>query len=84
MINPGSGLLVTALNFPLNTIVDVAIGPRDTVYNVVASGVTDANGTLTTQIIVPSAPDSRTVWVVVLTTTSEPMQIVSRPFTIGL
>ncbi len=85
MLIPGSGLQVTALNFPPNTPVDVAIGPRATGYTVIASGVTDANGTLTTRIIIPSAPNSQTAWVVVvLTTTPAPMQIVSRPFTIGL
>jgi len=78
-------LIVTALNFPPNTPVRVAIGPRDIGYTVVASGVTDANGTLSTRIIISSAPDSQAAWVVVvLTTTPSPMQIMSKPFYIGL
>lgn len=85
LLIPGSGLIVTALNFPPNTSVNVAIGPRTTGYTVVASGVTDANVTLTTRIIIPSAPDSETAWViVVLTTTPALMQIRSALFYIGL
>jgi LysM repeat protein len=85
MIIPGSGLQVTAHNFPPNTFVNVAIGPPTTGYTVVASGVTDANGTLITQITVPTASDSQTYWVVVvLTTTANPIQIMSKPFYIGL
>ena len=85
MITPGSGLQVTALNFPPNTLVNVAIGPRTTGYTIVASGVTDANGTLSTQIILPTTtPDSQTPWVVVVsTTTATPIQVMSKPFFIG-
>jgi LysM repeat protein len=85
MIIPGSGLQVTALNFPPNTPVNVAIGPRTTGYTVVASGVTNSNGSLILQIAVPTAPDSQIPWVVVvLTTTTSPIQIMSEPFYIGL
>ena len=85
LLIPGTGLIVTALNFPPNTPVNVAIGPRTTGYTVVASGVTDANGMLTTRIIIPSAPDLQTAWVVVvLTTTPAPMRVMSAPFYIGL
>lgn len=85
MIIPGSGLQVTALNFPPNTFVNVGIGPVTTGYTVVASGITDANGSLITRITIPTAPDSQTAWVVVvMTTTASPIQVLSAPFTVGL
>jgi len=84
MIIPGTLLQVTASNFPANTPVNIAIGPRTAGYTVVASGVTASNGSLVTRIIVPTAPDSQTPWaVVVLTTSPSPIQVMSQPFFIG-
>ena len=83
MLIPGSSLQVRAINFPPNTPVDVAIGPKDTTYTIVTSGVTDANGNLTTSITVPTGSTSQTLWVVVVSTTTQPsVQAKSRTFTI--
>jgi hypothetical protein len=85
IIISGSGLYVTALNFPPDTSVDVAIGPHTMGYTVVASGMTDANGSLRVQITVPTAPDAQTPWVVVvMTNTASPIKVMSKPFYIGL
>jgi len=74
-------LQVRAINFLPNTLVDVAIGPESVGYTVVTSGITDANGNLTTHITVPNAPDSQIPWVVVVATTSNPrIQAKSRSF----
>lgn len=72
MLIPGSSLQVRAINFPPNTPVNVAIGPKDTAYTIVTSGVTDANGNLTTLIIVPTVSNSETLWVVLVSTTTQP------------
>jgi LysM repeat protein len=80
----GSQVQVTAANFPSNTPVNVAIGPQASGYQLVSSGVTDANGSLTTQITVPSSPDEQTAWVVMVsTTTPNPLLVMSQRFTIG-
>jgi LysM repeat protein len=72
MLIPGSSLQVRAINFQPNTPVNVAIGPKNTTYTVVAHGVTDASGKLTTSIIVPTVSNSQTLWVVVVETTTQP------------
>lgn len=83
MLVSGTGLQVKAIHFPPNTPVNIGIGPRTTGYTVVASGITDSNGSLTTQITIPTAPDTQTLWVViVMTTNPAPIQILSELFTI--
>ena len=70
MLIPGTSLQVKAIHFPPNTHVDVAIGPKNTAYTVMTQGVTDANGGLTTSIMVPTVSNSQTLWVVVVSTTT--------------
>jgi len=83
MLIPGSSLQVRAINFQPNTPVNVAIGPENTTYTVVTRGVTDADGNLTTSITVPSGSNSQTLWVVVVSTTTQPsVQAMSRTFNI--
>lgn len=83
MLIPASSLQVRAINFPPNMPVDVAIGPKNTTYMVMTHGVTDANGNLTTSIIVPTVSNSETLWVVVVSTTNQPsVQAMSRVFNI--
>jgi LysM repeat protein len=83
MLIPGSSLQVRAIDFQPNTPVNVAIGPKNTVYTVVTRGVTDADGNLTTSITVPSGSNSQTLWVVVVSTTTQPsVQAMSRTFNI--
>ncbi len=83
-INTGTGLQVRGINFPPNTQVNVAIGPQSQGYTIVANGVTDAGGSLTTNITVPTAPNAQTPWVVVVATTSQPpIQAMSQPFFIN-
>lgn len=72
MLIPGPSLQVRAINFPPNTPVDVAIGHKNTVYTVVTHGVTDTNENLTTLIIVPIVSNSETLWVVMVSTTTQP------------
>jgi hypothetical protein len=75
---------VKGLNYPANTPVHIAIGPRNLGYNVVGSGITDAAGNITATIIVPTAPDPNTPWVVVVATIGDPIiQAASTPFTIS-
>ena len=82
-LKAGSMLQVKAHNFPPNEPVNIAIGRLTGGYTVVASGVTDATGTLNTQIVVPYATDSLTPWVVlVLTTSPSSIQVMTQPFTI--
>lgn len=83
MLIPGTSLQVRAINFQPNTPVNVAIGPENTAYTVVTRGVTDAAGNLTTSITVPSVSNSQTLWVVVVSTTTQPpVQAMSRTFNI--
>jgi LysM repeat protein len=83
-IAANTGLQIKGIGYPANTPVNIAIGPQAQGYTVVASGVTDASGNITTHITTPSAPDPQIPWVVVVTTTgSPPTQAISRPFTIG-
>jgi LysM repeat protein len=84
VIRPGAGLQVRGIGYPANTPVNIAIGPQNAGYTVITSGVTDANGNLTTRITVPNAPDSQIRWVVVVATTGQPpIQAISQPFTIA-
>jgi len=83
MLIPGSSLQVRAINFQPNTPVNVAIGPKNTAYTVVTQGVTDADGNLTTSITVPTVSNSQTLWVVVVSTTTQPsVHAMSRTFNI--
>ena len=83
MLIPGSSLQVRAIDFPPNTPVSVAIGPKNTAYTVVTQGVTDANGNLTTSITVPTVSNSQTLWVVVVSTPNNlAVQAMSRAFNI--
>jgi hypothetical protein len=73
-----------AVDFPVNTPVNIALGPQNQGYDIVASGITDANGNLVTHITVPSASNPQTPWVVVVATTGTPaVQAMSLPFFIG-
>lgn len=84
VIQPGTGVQVKGLDFPANTPVYIAIGPQNTGYNIVASGVTDTNGNITTNIMVPAAPDANAAWVVVVATQHSPVvQAMSVPFYIA-
>lgn len=84
MLIPGSSLQVRAINFQPNTPVNVAIGPINTAYTALTSGVTGANGNLTTSITVPAVTNSQTLWVVVVSTTTQPsVQAMSPTFNIG-
>ena len=84
LIQSGTRLRVMALGYPANTIVNIAVGPQTVGYNIVATGQTDAAGSLTTTIIVPSPPDSVTLWVVVVATSGTPsIQAMSKPFYIN-
>lgn len=80
-IQPGADLQVQVFNLQPNILVNVAIGPISAGYTVVASGITNADGNLTTHISIPRAPDSQTPWAVVVTTTSTPpIQVMSQTF----
>jgi len=82
-IQPGTGMQVKGMNFPANTLVHIAIGPFNTGYNVVANGITDNAGNVTATIVVPTAPDPTSPWIVVVATISDPViQAASEPFTI--
>jgi LysM repeat protein len=84
LIPSGTELQVQALFFPANTSVNILVGPQSGVQNLIATGVTDAAGRLVLNILTPSAPDSTTAWVVVVSTnTNQPVQGVSRPFYIS-
>ena len=81
VLRAGSSLQVKAINFPANTPVTVAIGPKDSGYNVAAAGITDATGTVISNITVPVASNPITPWVVVVVTSGQPMvQGTSQPF----
>ena len=85
MLIPGSSLQVRAINFQPNTPVNIAIGPKNTAYTVVTNGVTDTAGNLTTSITVPTVSNSQTLWVVVVSTTTQPsVQGMSQVFNIDL
>lgn len=81
-IQSGAELRVQAINLLPNTPVKIGIGPKNAgYYTVLASNVTDGSGYLTTHITVPATPDSETLWVIVVTTTSTPpVQVMSPPF----
>ena len=84
LVKAGSGLQVKGIGYPPNTPVNIAIGPLSAGYTVVTSGITDANGNLTSRIVTPNATDPQTPWVVVVTTTGQPpIQAMSQPFLIG-
>jgi LysM repeat protein len=84
LIPSGKELQVQALFFPANTSVNILVGPQSGAQNLIATGITDATGRLVLNILTPSAPDSTTPWVVVVSTnTSQPVQGVSRPFYIS-
>lgn len=83
VIPAGIRLQVKGLGFPANKPVNIAIGPQNAGYNVAATGVTDADGNLTTTITVPTSSDPNAPWVVVVATTGKPpIQAMSRPFLI--
>jgi hypothetical protein len=84
LIPSGQELQVQALFFPANTPVNILVGPQTGAQNLIATGVTDSTGRLVLNILTPSAPDSTTPWVVVVSTsTTQPVQGVSRPFYIS-
>jgi LysM repeat protein len=84
LIAAGTGLEVKGIGYPANTPVNVAIGPQNQGYTLVANGVTDVNGNLTTHITIPQAQNAQTPYVVVIATTgTAPVQAMSRPFYIG-
>lgn len=84
VLRSGISLQVTALHFPANTPVNIAIGPKAAGYNVVAAGLTDATGTAISTITLPAAPDATTPWVVVVATTGQPVvQAMSHEFYIA-
>lgn len=84
LVQAGTHLEVKAIDYPPNTPVSIAIGPQTQGYTVIASGITDANGSLTTTVIAPNAPDSQTAWVVVVATNgATPIQAMSKPFYIA-
>lgn len=72
VLRTGISLQVKAIRFPPNTPVNIAIGPKTIGYNVVAAGLTDATGTVISNITVPAAPDATIPWVVVVATTGQP------------
>ena len=80
-IPAGSTLNVTVLNFPANTPVSIGVGRQGVGYQVVNRGITDAEGTLRTTIVVPAALDPQQAWrVAVVTTTAPIVQYLSPPF----
>lgn len=80
IIRPGTGVQVKALNYPPNTPVFVAIGPQNSGYNVVARGITDSDGQLSSTILVP-ADNSGSPWIIVVATSNNPViQATSLPF----
>jgi LysM repeat protein len=84
LIPAGTGLQIKGIGYPANTPVNVAIGPQTQGYTVVANGVTDADGNLTTRITVPEAHNAQTPYgVVIATTGTPPVQAMSQPFLIG-
>lgn len=83
MIAPGTGVQVTGINFPANIPVYIAIGPQATGYTITASGMTDASGSVTSTVIIPTPSIANEPWVVVITTTDSPaIQAASAPFLI--
>lgn len=83
-LRAGTALQVKAVNFPANTPVSIAIGPKATGYNVVAAGMTDPTGTVISNIAVPVASDATTPYVVVVVTAGQPVvQAMSKSFYIA-
>ncbi len=83
-IAANTGLQVKGIGYPAGTPVNVEIGPQGQSYTVVANGVTDTNGNITTTITVPASADPNALWVVLVTTTgTPPIQATSQPFNIG-
>ena len=82
-IRPVTGVQVTGIDFPSNVPVYIAIGPQNTGYTIAASAVTDAEGRVVSEIIVPTAPDPNEPWVIVIATSDSPViQAASEPFLI--
>lgn len=85
MIQPATVLEVKAINFPPITEVNIAIGPQNSGYNIVATGITDAAGSLTTNLLTPTnSNSSQEPWVVVVATVGDqPVQAMSESFYIA-
>jgi LysM repeat protein len=80
----GTKLQITVTSFPPNTPVNIGIGRLGTGYQVVNTGITDANGFLQTTVVVPSVDNPQDQWVVMVVTNTTPLiQSQSAPFTIG-
>lgn len=81
VIPTGKGLQVRGLNFPPNTPVNIAVGPKNAGYNIISAAITDASGTIVSRITIPAVADSNTLYVVVVATASTPVvQAFSLPF----
>lgn len=69
---PGSTVTVVAAGFPGYTPVEIRLGPVGEGPEVVESTVTDINGTLSAEVIIPDEVQLNQGWVVVITTTRAP------------
>lgn len=84
VIRAGTSVQVKGLNYPPNTPVNIAVGPQNAGYTIISAAITDASGSVVTNITLPTAPDSNTPYVVVVATASTPViQAMSLPFYIG-
>lgn len=82
-IRAGTTLQVNVSNFPAHAPVNIGIGRIGVGYQLVNSGITDANGTLRTTAVVPAANNPTEEWVVIVVTTNNPPVVQqSAPFTI--
>ncbi|MFW6135432.1 MAG: GerMN domain-containing protein [Chloroflexota bacterium] len=65
---PGTDVRVVAQGFPPNASVEIGVGREDSEYDVVDTLQTLADGSLTTQVTIPSYSDVEERWVVAVTT----------------
>jgi hypothetical protein len=77
---PGTQIQVTVTGFQPETEIDLGLGRKDSEYDVVTSPRTDADGTLTTQLAIPTSAEPEEQWVVVAVTQDRATQATSNVF----
>mgnify|MGYP006287649501 CR=1 FL=1 len=79
---PGTQVGVVARGFPPEAAVEVGIGRVNSEYDVIATGVTDADGRLETLITIPDFVEPEDRWVIVVAAEDLPVEAVSDEFDI--
>jgi hypothetical protein len=77
---PGTEVEVAAAGFPAEAEIELRIGQAGTEYVMAASERADAEGVLTTSLIIPTSAEPGEEWVVAATTTDEEVEAVSNVF----